>query len=217
VAEIEGEDWLHLTRSLRARVGERLRLVDPGFRAFEGAITAIGRRSLSVVAEAALPPEPEAPPLALGLCAAANEAFDASLDAAVQLGVTEFVPLLSAHSRALDGSRHERWLRLARESCCQSNRCRPPFIAAPMPLEDFLKAPRAGKKFVAQQGGASPAHAAPSEAISLVVGPEGGFSGEELELAAAEGWQALGLAPQILRVPVAVAGGLALLRSLRNP
>jgi 16S rRNA (uracil1498-N3)-methyltransferase len=216
-AEVTGEDYHHLTRSLRAKVGEPVRLVDADFRAFKGVVVAIDRRAATFSAELELPSEAPLGPLALGLCGPAAEAFDAALDAAVQLGVTEFVPLQSARSRAMDASKLPRWERIARESCCQSLRSRPPELSPPQTLENFLKAARPGKKWLAWQGAEAPPRQMPhSEPLTLVVGPEGGFEDPEIAMARAAGWQFLSLGPQILRVPVAVASGLAVLQQLRT-
>lgn len=216
-AEIEGEDYLHLTRSLRAKVGDPLRLVDTAFTAFSGRITAINRHSASVQADAAEAAGRESAPLVLGICVTANDAFDASLDAAVQLGATEIVPLQSARSRAVDESRLLRLQRIVRESCCQSLRLKPPRIASGQPLEDFLKSHALARRYIAWQGGTPGEKAGSGEALALLVGPEGGFEDAEISSARTQGWAPLSLGPHILRVPVAVSAGLGILQQLRNP
>jgi 16S rRNA (uracil1498-N3)-methyltransferase len=216
--EISGEDYSHLTRSLRVKIGEVLRLVDSDFSAFQGHIVAINRRSVSVVSDEKLPPLPKRPSLCLGLCAPASDAFDAALDAAVQLGVTEFVPLNSMRSRHLDASKRSRWQRIAKESCCQSLRLRPPEILEPEALNHFLDSAREGRRFLAWQG--SPTVGRPkldsNSAHTLLVGPEGGFDETELAMAKAAGWEFLRLGDEVLRVPVAVAAGLSVLYHLSS-
>jgi 16S rRNA (uracil1498-N3)-methyltransferase len=214
-AEITGEDYTHLTRSLRAKIGERLRLVDESGAAFEGVLSAADRKKAVVLAETVLPAEAPQAELCLGLCAPSAEAFDAALDAAVQLGVSEFAPLRSSRSKAPDPAKRARWERIAKESCGQSLRTRLPRILDPQPLESFLLRDFSGAKWLAQQeGSAAPAGQA-SGPLSLLVGPEGGFEDAELELAKKAGWQFLKLAPAVLRVPVAVSAALAVAQQRR--
>lgn len=215
---ISGEDYTHLTRSLRAKIGEPLRLVGPDFSIFSGFIVAIDRHSATVRIAERLPQPSVQAPLALGLCAPSTDAFDAALDAAVQLGVTDFVPLLSSRSKQLDVAKMPRWQRIAKETCCQCLRARPPAILAPQPLSNFLAASRPGKRFLAWQG-ASPSSIHSLETatvLTLLIGPEGGFDQEELRMAKEQGWDFLQLGEGVLRVPVAVAAGLSVLNHLRS-
>lgn len=215
--EISGDDYGHLTRSLRLKVGEALRVVDASFSPYLATLAAVDRRSAQLLVGEALPAEPAVAPLLLALCMPSAEAFDASLDAAVQLGATEIVPLHSARSRDQDGSKLPRWQRIAREACCQSLRARPPRIRAPLGLDDFLKASLPGGKFIAWQGSQeAPASLPAAGPLALLVGPEGGFEPAELELGIQLGWKAISLGRQILRVPVAVAAGLGILNHLRS-
>jgi 16S rRNA (uracil1498-N3)-methyltransferase len=212
--QIVGDDYRHLTLSLRMKTGEGLRLVDPGRQVYRGTIRAIDRKAVHVSLEGSesnLPAEREA---TLGLCMTAHDAFDASLDAAVQMGVTSFVPLLSARSKAALKPRRERWERIAREAACQSFRLRCPEIKEAMSFEAFL-AQEKGKRFIAKPGASvlSARSLSPEAPFSVLVGPEGGFENSELEAAAASGWSALGLGPAILRVPVAVVAALSTLQT----
>jgi 16S rRNA (uracil1498-N3)-methyltransferase len=212
-AELTGEDYMHLTRSLRARVGEPLRMVGPDFAPFLGTIIAINRHAVTLKASEAMPMDTQAPELVLGLCAPANEAFDAALEAAVQLGVSDFRPLISRNSRSPETAKRPRWERIVRESCCQSLRAQPLRIHDPQALEEFLRLPRQGGRFVAWQGAPARPLAHQRQPQALVVGPEGGFDDAEIALASSLGWEFLNLGPHVLRVPVAVAAGLGLLQA----
>lgn len=214
---IEGEDYVHLSVSLRMRPGEGLLLVDPAGLRFEGVIKALDRQAVTVEVEKSLDPQPELRPLALGLCMPAGEAFDSSLEAAVQLGATEIIPLISERSQRLARDKTARWARIAREACCQSFRAALPQVQGIKDLGGFLSAPRQGSRMLAAAGGAELGPGlALSGPVSLVIGPEGGFSPAELESAAQAGWKIISLGPRILRVPVAVAAALASVQLLRE-
>jgi 16S rRNA (uracil1498-N3)-methyltransferase len=214
---IEGQDYVHLSVSLRMRAGETLLLVDPQGRRFAGKISALDRRAVSVEVEEELERLPKLRPIQLALCMPSAEAMDAALDAATQLGVTEFQVLSSAHSQKLPTGKAGRWERAMRQSCCQSFRAETMAILEPQSLDAFLKAERPGTKLLAWQGGGPMPASAKQGPLSLLIGPEGGFDEAELDLARAQGWQAWSLGPGILRVPVAVAAALGALQTAGKP
>jgi 16S rRNA (uracil1498-N3)-methyltransferase len=216
-AAIEGDDYHHLTRSLRLKLGEPLRLVDPAGRVWESEVTAIDRREARVRLRKDLGIAAALAPLELALCCPSGDALDAALEAATQLGVTRVLLLLSARSQRPDPAKMERWTRIVRESCCQSLRAFPPSLEGPLPLEAGLGA-MSGRRFLAwQEGGAwDGPDAGSAETLGLLVGPEGGFEASEIAAARAAGFQAIKLAEPVLRSPVAVAAGLALLNHRRG-
>ncbi len=215
-ARIEGADYLHLSVSLRLRPGEALLLVDPQGGRFQAKVESLDRQSLSARVEAALPSQPPLVPLSLGLCLPSADAFDAALDAAVQLGASSITPLESERSQRSAKDRGARWARIARESCCQCLRAALPEITAPKDLAAFLKDPGPGRRLAALPS-ARPLDGAGLEGPAcLLVGPEGGFSPAEESAIREAGWDAISLGPRVLRVPVAVAAGLALIQKFRE-
>jgi 16S rRNA (uracil1498-N3)-methyltransferase len=213
---IEGENWRHLTLSLRARPGEKLRIADMKGRAFDGEVVSIGRRSAAVrlgseVSSATLEP------MTLGICLSAAESMDTALEAAVQLGATKIVPLVSENSRPGSALKAAKWNKKAKESCGQCLRAELPKITLAIPIYEFFKQEENTERFIAiPQAASDGIPLKPGLALSLLVGPEGGFSQGEIEASKEAGWRGLYLGPQILRVGVAVAAGLALLQQARR-
>jgi 16S rRNA (uracil1498-N3)-methyltransferase len=215
-ATVTGADHHHLTRSLRAKIGEPWLLVDDAGDRFEASLESVTKLEAILRVTRGLGAEPELPPLTLALCLPKLDALDACLDAATQLGVTHFVPLNSARSQAVSAGRQERWQRIVRESCCQCLRSKPMQILEAQRLEDFLGKALPGRKLLAWQAGklmqgrldlATP--------LTFLIGPEGGFEEKEIAAAMDNGWEPLSLGPQILRVPVALAAGLGALQAMR--
>lgn len=136
-------------------------------------------------------------------------ALDHALRMSVELGVTHIHPVLSA--RAVRRSdRGDRWRRILEGAARQCGRADVPECS---PLTSLGEASSglssALERFVGVPG-APPLRPNP-RAAALAVGPEGGFSPQELEQLLAEGWRPAGLGAWVLRTDTAVAAGLALL------
>ncbi len=217
LAELEGEDYIHLTRALRVRPGEILQMVDAAGIRFEGHIEGVDRRGVTLKALRPMPPDPVLPPLRVALCAPKAAAFEDALDAAVQLGATEFIPLASGRSQKLPLDRADRWQRMVRESCCQSLRAVPMRILPEQTIADFLRGYPEGLRLIAWQGGSGLEPIGSSDPVTLVLGPEGGFEESEMDLALATGWHPVRLGTLILRVPVALSAALGAIRAMRRP
>jgi 16S rRNA (uracil1498-N3)-methyltransferase len=158
--------------------------------------------------------EPPAP-LVLGLAVLHTTAFDWAVEKATELGVTAIVPVRAERSQVgRYAARRDRWRRVAEAAVAQCGRAKAPEVRAVLPLEAVLR--DAGGLRVVADPGASPRMrlAAGPEGITLLVGPEGGFSAAEQEAIAAAGFSALSLGPRVLRAETAVASALTLVQSL---
>jgi 16S rRNA (uracil1498-N3)-methyltransferase len=84
-------------------------------------------------------------------------------------------------------------------------------IMGPLDFQALIVGSLAATRVIADRGGSPPLSAPTHDPIALAVGPEGGFSAEELELARARGWRASSFGSSILRVETAAVVGAALL------
>ncbi len=211
---------------LRLNPGDALTLFNGGGGQYAARLVEVGRRSAVVEVGDFSSVEVEPPyDITLAQGVAGGDKMDWLIEKAVELGAARLVPIVMARSVVrLTGERAERrrmhWQALARAACEQCGRNRVPSVEAPSDFARWIEAlpatkaegelrlmlsPRAQLPF-----GALPA-AAPSAAVTLLIGPEGGLSPEEEEAAAARGFMALSLGPRILRTETA---GIAVLAAL---
>jgi len=158
--------------------------------------------------------EPPAP-LVLALAALHTAAFDWAVEKATELGATAIVPVLAGR---VQGGRHEartdRWERIAAAAVAQCGRTRPPRVARPLRLAAFL-AEAAGARLVAEADAAPPRRLEPgADGITVLIGPEGGFTAEESAAIRGAGFVGLSLGPRTLRAETAAVAALALAQSL---
>ncbi len=197
-----------LGRVLRLKPGDRVVLAGGG-RDLEVELTAVSPRSVSaaVVAEVASPPEP-AIELVLYQSLIRAQRFDLVLEKGTELGVSRFVPLVSERSQGRperESGRIERWRRIVLEAAEQCGRGRAPEVGKPSSLAEAL-AGAPGLRLLPWEGeraqGLRSVLRGLSEkpaAVSLFIGPEGGFSEGEVGLARKHGAATVSLGRRILR------------------
>jgi len=168
----------------------------------------------------------------LALAIVKFDRFEWGLEKATELGVSEIVPLAAARSEkalvAAAAKRAERWRKIMLESAQQARRLSVPTLQATVTARDFFSAckpePGGGCKTEHARGGAcrlllSERAGAPSlkrilngragEECVLAIGPEGGWTEEELAAAQAAGFVQASLGANILRTETAVVAALA--------
>ena len=211
-AELDPRESEHLFRVLRAAPGDEVTLLDGrGGRAV--AVVRPGRR-LEIVRRETLPPEvPE-----LHLCCAMprRNRLDQLLTQAVEVGAAAIRPVRFARSVA-EPEPGERWQLHLREGCKQSGNAYLPRICPTRPFSEVLaEAVAEGVAYYGAIGGSSAAdtETGTPRRVSWFVGPEGGFTPEELESFAAAGAKPLNLGPHVLRLETAAVCGLAVLRRI---
>lgn len=154
--------------------------------------------------------EPRAPlVLALGLLHTA--AFDWAVEKATELGATRVVPVIAERSQ---GGRHEgrveRWRRIAAAAVAQCGRTRPPRVEPPEPLSAVLAGARGALLLADPTATVPPAFRAGDDGITVLVGPEGGFTPDEILAARGAGFLGLPLGLRTLRAETAALAALAI-------
>jgi 16S rRNA (uracil1498-N3)-methyltransferase len=219
---------------LRLQSGDEIYVFDGAGREFQCAVQSIGRDAaeLNVIAEVE-PARPESPlQLTLAIVLLKGEKFDLVIQKATELGVTRIVPLDSerADRRLRDSedphNRITRWRRIAREAAKQSGRAGVPEVAAPFTFNFLLMMSAVSEKadstnvtrlMFSERGGKSLVEVTnslverPSEIVA-VVGPEGGWTDQEIELAREGGWEIVTLGGRTLRAETAAIVVAALLQ-----
>ncbi len=229
-AALLGEHAAHLARVLRAEVGEAFEIAT-GDEVRLGTITSISdvRVEFALGEVRAIQPLPK---ITLALAIFKFDRMEWAIEKCTEIGVSRIIPVIArrsdAHLAAAATKRQERWQRIVRQAAEQSRRSGPPEIAAPVKLKDLagsgvladastrvvLAESLAGAERGTRLGDVLQSR---PPAVALAVGPEGGWTDEELAWFHESGWVAASLGDTILRAETAaiVATALAfeLLRS----
>lgn len=211
----------HLRRVLRLRPGAVIEATDGTGCLYTVRLVTLGRAAAWGAIEARAEPARESPcAVTLGQAVLKGDRMSWLIQKATELGVARIVPLETARvvARPAGGEpgRQARWQRIAREAVKQCGRVVVPAVDRPRALAEVLEeAPRHDVGWLFwESGGASvdaAARAAPRPArLLLLVGPEGGFTGEEVALAERAGIRLVTLGPRILRGESAGLVGVAL-------
>lgn len=202
--EISGPDARHLAGPLRARAGERVQVIEPEGRLLTVELVSVARGLVAgtVVAEAAYDPEPR-DRVRLAVAQLPATALDSVLSRGVEVGAAGFT-IVQARRRVARGSRSERWAAICREASMLAGRLRVPEVLGPQGLPEAWAG--AVSPYLLDRG--APERLADlrwAGELTLFVGPEGGWSPEELELA---GDRRLSLGPRNLRAETAALAGV---------
>jgi 16S rRNA (uracil1498-N3)-methyltransferase len=224
-ASLRGSSAEHLGRVLRAEPGQQYELSD-GHRVWLARVerVALSKRGESRIDFALVEPVPAREPsleVVLLISLVKFDRFEWCLEKATELGATEIIPLAAARTDkpllAAAAKRHERWERILLESAQQARCLRPPKISAPVsPATAFAHSTATCKISLSERrdspflrealAGLHPPTAA------LAIGPEGGWTDDELAEARSAGFTEASLGENILRTETAVVAALAILR-----
>lgn len=214
----------HAIRVLRLRVNDVVQLFDGIGNELHGNILEInGKRIIlgNLLTCTANRESPRSIVLAQAMCS--SEKMDWIVQKATELGAAEIQPVQTQRSVAkLSGDRVERraehWQGVVIAACEQCGRNILPTVHPPQEFTAWLAGTRVtpGSKFILAPEGVAALHEqpAPQGTITLLVGPEGGFSEDETRLARDVGFIAVRMGPRILRTETAAIAGLAALQTL---
>lgn len=212
----------HARVVLRLRPGAPLRLFDGAGREYEAVLEALSPREARARVVAEVAPRPEsALHVTLALAPLKGDRMEWALQKAVELGAGALRPVVTARTDsaarpALQGARHERWLRVAISAAEQCGRAVVPPVAHAVPLDAFL-----GERFDAlrvlfcerpEQPSLATLPRAPR--VVALIGPEGGWDDGEIDAARAAGFAPVGLGPRVLRAETAAVAALTALQVL---
>jgi len=149
-----------------------------------------------------------------------GERMDQTLQKCTELGVAAFQPLFSERVEVRPRAeklvkRLEHWQGVVVSACEQSGRAVIPGVLPPLGFGEWLDKGDAGCRLVLAPDAETPLSRVELRGrVQLVVGPEGGFSEVELELARSHGVEAVSLGPRILRTETAAPAAVAVLQAL---
>jgi 16S rRNA (uracil1498-N3)-methyltransferase len=216
-AALTGAHADHLVRVLRAKVGQEFDIVANGV-VRRGVVVAIADSLVDFELGEEIPAQPPAIRLTLLLAIFKFDRMEWAVEKCTELGVTRIVPVIArrtdSHLVAASAKRVERWRRIALQATEQSRRASPPEIADPVKLREGLTLP-AGLKIVLSEAEEQSQlrNIQPTGEVLLAIGPEGGWTEDELELLQKNGWLSASLGPTILRAETAAIAATAITMS----
>jgi 16S rRNA (uracil1498-N3)-methyltransferase len=158
--------------------------------------------------------------LTLAIGVLKSDRFDWVIEKTTELGVTAIQPFESTHSLAHpSAARQQRWQQIALSAVKQCGRTVPPTIRPPVAWAEILAAQTPLRFLCSEHGQAEPLtqlarQSQQPPAVSIVVGPEGGFHPGEIESALAAGYRTVTLGERILRAETAAIAAVALCEEL---
>ena len=209
--ELSGPEAHHLIHVLRMRAGQQVQLFDGQGAEATAEIVQLKKHSaeLQVLRVCSTPPETQFP-VVLGTAVPKGDRFRWLVEKATELGVERLIPLRTEHSVVDPGrGKLEKMQQTVIAACKQSGRSRLMQIDPVTAWDDLIAAEFPGRNtFVAHADGTpinevfSPA-ASTNEPVLLCVGPEGGFTGDEVRRAVDAGAQLVNLGLRTLRIETA--------------
>lgn len=226
-ASLLGAQAEHLARVLRAQAGAQMDVV-ANSRVYRAQIASVSNNEVlfelleEIDSESALP-------VTLLLAVFKFDRMEWAIEKATELGVEAIVPIIARrtekHLAQAAEKRVERWRRLAQEAAKQSRRADLPVIEEPIALTTRLQQDSAAQHILLAEDERNTtlrqrieAALQSSEAdlpnFEFAIGPEGGWTQDEVALFAKHQWQSASLGPRILRAETAAIAALAITSAL---
>lgn len=236
--DLDVQATVHLTKVLRLRVGDALVVFNGKGNGrgngeggeFEATVSAVERRTASIQLGKALDRNVESPlELMLVQGVSRGERMDYTVQKAVELGVSQIVPVNTERTVVnLKGDRQVRrqqhWQAVVNASCEQSGRNVVPEVRPIVSLQQWLDEPasdngsgfKSGLKLVLHHRAETSLADLPSPEgpVTVLIGPEGGLTPEEISVAQSAGYLPLRLGPRVLRTETAAVAALSVLQWL---
>src|SRR3990167_1941857 len=217
VIVLSNEAGQHVGIVLRMQAGEKLVLFSGDNREYDAEIVTVHKKKVRVKIEGLHVVNRESPRIiCLAQAIVKGNRMEWLVQKAVELGVAEITPLVTQYyAYKLDEDRltkkHQQWQAIAIAACEQCGRNQVPVVTFPVTLDKFLRQKPNGNGYVLEPhtGRSWREHDVPKGCLTLMIGPEGGFSPEELNKIFGASYLPLKLGPRILRTETAAICALS--------
>jgi 16S rRNA (uracil1498-N3)-methyltransferase len=216
------DDAAHYVRSvLRLKQDQQIILFNGEGGEFSGRFSEVSRKSVRVAIDAFIDRDVESPlKVILGMGISRGDRMDWAVQKAVELGVNHLTPLTTERcvikfNDDKKQQRHQHWQHIIQHAAEQSGRTRSPLLGEISPLSDWVNQQQGLKVFLDPYAEHCLADLQPeNQQLTLLSGPEGGFSDQEREIAKAAGFVPVRMGARILRTETAVLAALSAVQSL---
>jgi 16S rRNA (uracil1498-N3)-methyltransferase len=220
-ASLTGDQAVHLARVLRAEPGQIYDVVSNGF-LHRAEILSVSETEVLFTLHEELESD-AALPLHLLLAVFKFDHMEWAIEKATELGIARITPILARrtekHLTQAALKRTDRWRRIALEASKQSRRTDIPNIADPILLKQALAEEKSPTRILLSETEQATTLTAALQAATasqqetdtaLAIGPEGGWTPEEMSLFTQHQWQPVTLGPRILRAETAAIAAIAI-------
>jgi len=220
--ELDTDSSHYISKVLRLREGDQLSVFNPDDGEYAAQIRTISRKTVQLQLSAAIACQSD-PRLRIhiGLGMSRGERMDYAIQKATELGVSTISPLSTERCEVKLGEdraekRLAHWSGIARSASEQTGRCTIPLIERPIKIADWLSQTHCAASFVLDHRGnrGFPTPDSAPQSVTLLIGPEGGLSDQEIDLALESGFLQVRIGPRVLRTETAPVVALSLVQSL---
>lgn len=211
----------HVSRALRMRPGDALILFNGDGCEYQAELTEVAKRNACARITGVTTPARVSPlNVTVGQAVSRGERMDYAVQKATELGMNQLVPLFTERcevrlNNERQDKRRQHWQQVAISACEQSLRCDLPEISEPQSLNDWLSTVEADLKLVLHHHTEQPLGDFDKPAsVALLIGPEGGLSEAEVELALSKGFKPVAFGPRVFRTETAPIAALSVLQYL---
>ena len=209
---VTGDEFHHSVRVVRLRTGEEVEVFDRTGKLARGTVESIGKDQATILVGEELPSRESKLKLHLAMAIIQLEKFELVLQKATELGVTSIIPLVTDRieiRRERYAGKMDRWRKILLEAVKQSGRSAVPLLEEPKGFAEVVSRPGATILFDA---GEPPSTWPPSlESVTVCIGPEGGWSEDELQQARSHGCAFARMGPRRLRAETAAIVACAIM------
>jgi 16S rRNA (uracil1498-N3)-methyltransferase len=222
---IGGTDAAHISKVLRLEIGGLIAVFDGRGHVYECCIQSMSAGEVAAIAEKIHPSKTESPVhITFAQAMLKSKKMDTLIRQATELGISCWAPFYAERSvptpdRKRMTARLDRWRKISREALKQCGRDIFMDVLDPMSMVDVLTRGQAcDRKIIFWECESTSAEASvpvmPERVNSLVVvvGPEGGFSAQEIDLARSLGYETMSLGPRILKAETAAVAAAVLMQ-----
>lgn len=215
---LASDEARHLREVLRLKAGDEVQVFDGEGKEFRAAVSQARREFAELeIRDEIDAMRPESPlELTLAVALLKGEKFDLVVQKGTELGVNQFVPLITRYAdirlrdEADGAKRVARWQRIALEATKQSGRAVVPQVTMPVPFESVIRDNSC--LLFSERDGQSLDTDSKLLSVTAIIGSEGGWSDEELDQARTSGVPIVTLGGRILRSETAAIATAALLQ-----
>lgn len=210
----------HVGKVLRMEAGRQLKVFNgSGHRYFDAKIVHSDRKKVQIRLGECHTSATESPlSIHLGQVMSKGDKMEFTIQKAVELGVTDITPLWSEHcdvklNQERLEKKHKQWLGIIISACEQSGRDVIPHLHPAIKINDWFTKVDTDVKWLLDPGAEPLQSQVAPKSVAIAVGPEGGFSESEVNLAQQQGFQSQLIGPRVLRTETAALTAITILQS----